>query len=65
MKSTNQQTLGSKKRPIQPEYEEEEIQPTIQQSAFMKRPKLIEPIEENKEEFYHTSESEDEDNMSP
>lgn len=41
MQPTNKESLLSKKRQIQPEYDEDEdIQKNIQQSAFMKKPKL-------------------------
>lgn len=69
MKPTKQTNMSSKKRPVQPAYEEEEIQPTIQQSAFTKKQQIVEPVvidvEENKENFDESSNSEDEENMSP
>lgn len=69
MLPNNQRPNESKKRSIQPEYEEVDLQPTIQSSAFLKRQKVLEPvainIEENKEVYDLCSESEEEDNMSP
>ena len=69
MQPTNQRQSESKKRQILPEYEDEDFQPTIQQSAFSKRPKLDAPvvqnIEEEKEEYDLCSESEEDSNMSP
>lgn len=70
MQPNNQQPNGSKKRPIQPEYEEDEdVQPRPQASAFLRRSNLpeqiVRPVEENKDDSENFSESDEEENMSP
>ncbi len=70
MEKISKTFLNSKKRPIEPMYEEVDEQPSFLKTSSFKRQKIDEPqkvmIEENKDEVNEEDCSEeDEENMSP